>query len=417
MSDCSKCTKIVKCAFPWNFTQLVTELKANGNRQFLKDGESTTFIERNSTKIINHGECYDVMLGMLNAYETEKYGKRDRQLRYLLMELWRKYENNLRVVKYDTKEKDIGFKECSGVSINLKKNMENEAEPETWYKPKEEKKISWRIAYHTIFHEFFHHIDNLSNTHSYDYKDRKFKYSEKKYQFGEIIMDDVWKLLEEDKKASPKDDTLLKKITHNTEKRNKTTLYDIIGAVFYKGQYGCNPVSENCEYEYWCDPLSRSKSDYSVCEYRMGKCFSSDVDNKCVYRYECKYSDPKDSESIYKQCKLKDKYWCRKNKDCEYRRRCNFSSDHKDGCLKNKTYGHEEDYWLNNGEREFPKLLAEEAFASMAAEAIVNPIAYENIKKYLPESEKMFREILIKMSCEENHRQYWIQCENQANDV
>jgi len=427
MPNMSKPTKITKCSCPWNSAKLVAELEANDARHFLKDGDFTDLTYRHRRKVVHHRECYDKMLEKLKATKTEEYGKRDDQLRCLLIELWRRYENDLRVNKYDADTKEIWFEECSGVNINLYYNTENESEPETEYKPDDEKKVSWHVAYHTIFHEFFHNIDAVAYTHSYTYREGNFERFKRSYQFesdskakeifnkncqfGEIIINDVRNLLAEEKKAAPNDYTRLREITHNTAKCEKSALYDIIGAVFYKGQYGCNPVSEKCEYEYWCDPLSKeSKSEYLNCTYRIGEgCLPGNADNKCVYSYRCKYNP----EELYDDCEAKNRAWCRKNKDCKYRIRCEFSTEHKAGCLKNKTYGHEKDYWLKQGKEGFPKLLAEETFAYMAAEAIVNPQAYNKMKKCLLESEKMFREILIKMSCEKERNEYWIQCETE----
>ncbi|MCL2282178.1 MAG: hypothetical protein FWC26_02560 [Fibromonadales bacterium] len=60
-------------------------------------------------------------------------------------------------------------------------------------------------------------------------------------------------------------------------------------------------------------------------------------------------------------------------------------------------FGHNKKYWLGNAENDFenfPGRLAMEVFAHMAATAVANTSAFNAMKKYLPNSYRMFIEIL-----------------------
>jgi len=293
---------------------------------------------------------------------------------FLLRQLWKKHESKMIVNKRDADDKDIGFYENEktgeyGVYININHNSQ-------------ESNDGWYTAYQTIFHEFFHNIDHLSSYQSYKYKNKKFDHFDKKYQFGEIIINEVREeLLKEEKKAAPKEKTRLRTITYDiTDRRHKAALYDIIGAVLYYGKYGCNPDnsefytenSRKCEDKCVCNPLSTTNPKTAICGFRTR---GSSIYDRCGNSKEC---------SFKRVCSLRTNDWC------------------------NVIHGHGSNYWLvkEKGGKEddkdgFPMRLAEEAFALMASEAVANHGAFGNTKKYLPKSYDMFIEILKEMLKEE----------------
>jgi len=312
---------------------------------------------------------YNKIHEMLKISMEKEY----RYLPFLLKQVWKKHENKLRVNSSKADDKDVGFYQNEetgvyGVYINIVHNSQ-------------ESNDGWYTAYQTIFHEFFHNIDHLADYKSYTYKNKNFDHFDKKYQFGEIIISDVKKLLEEEKKAGSKEKTRLRAITYDIKnKRHKAALYDIIGAVLYYGKYGCNPDNSEfyaedgrkCEDKCVCNPLSKTKPKTAICRFR--------------------------SEGLY----CYDR--CSNSKECDYKRVCSLRTN--DWC--NEIHGHGSDYWLvkEKGGKEddkegFPMRLAEEAFALIASEAIANRDAFGNTKKYLPKSYDMFVEILKEMLREE----------------
>ena len=164
----------------------------------------------------------------------------------------------------------------------------------------------WSKAYQLTFYCFFRSIDDLSNyideeCFSYMYDDfLSFAYGEK-YQFGEIVINDVKKLLGDKAKLNS---------LHGLPKHDKAPLYDIIGKVI--GNEGYSNANRE--------------------EFRHGQ--------TCWL-----YGDRSDSD-------------------------------------------------------DFPKYLSEDTFAHMASAAVVNPKAFGEMKKCLPDSYKMFIEILKIMMLE-----------------
>lgn len=305
----------------------------------------------------SHKNCYSEIIRKLN--EEIK----DKELGCFLREIWKKHENELRVGNYEAEEAYCEYNKKIKkweVHINLKRDIEDS---------------KWLKGYHTIFHEFFHNIYKVAGLMDMDLTK----------QFGETVISDIRNLLNEEKKASAKDETLLRKITHKTDKKYKAALYDIIGAEFYKGKYGCNPASDSsprnkCKYKYSC---------LALCEYTFTCEGKPNANNTCP-------------ASICKPgCRFK-RYCTNKNKICNYRIECKLETN--EWC--DEIYGHVKSYWEKGI---FSDNLAEETFALMAAEAIVNFEAYEKIKECLPKSEKIFEKILEKMSSKKEHIEYWVQ--------
>jgi len=415
--------------------------------------KETSIENRNIFKIKEdkYEKCYEAMIGILN--ENKKYVRiitednELKSLRRLLREVWKKYENKLKVHNYlvlENKEKK-GFYEDDtthiwGVGINLEQDVKNDWDPE------EKEEIGWRVAYHTIFHEFFHNIDHAANPKEDEY----FSVAYKNNEFGKTVEIEIKKLFDEENDKNKKtSEKRLNKLTFNTPKREKAALYDLMGGVLYRGKYGCYPPNsefynkgkdgkgEKCKVRFLCSTFSDTKTETANCKYkercnpqecRYGK---EKVENgyKCFYgiNFEC-YKPYENKVYSDKTCNLCANYKGEKvNKKCfpninKCRYRCNNAGacphNYKTECdLKttdwcNKIFGHGSDYWGEKPKKNDPstpkflECLATEAFAHMAAEAITNPKAYENIKKCLPESEKMFREIIRKILREELKKFY-----------
>ncbi|MCL2283585.1 MAG: hypothetical protein FWC26_09750 [Fibromonadales bacterium] len=322
-------------------------------------------IYRNLTEV-----HYNKMRELLKISEEKEY----EYLSFLLKQVWKKYENELRVNNSKARDNEVGFYKNENTGIyGVYINIDNHTQ---------ESNDGWYAAYQTIFHEFFHNIDHLAGYKSYTYKNKNFDHSDKEYQFGEIIISEIRKsLLEEEKNAGPKEKTRLRTITYDiTDRRHKAALYDIIGAVLNYGKYGCNPNNsefytedgKKCGDKCVCNPLSKTNPKTAICEFRTR------------------------GLSIYDRCS--------NSKECSYKRVCSLRAN--DWC--NVIHGHGSNYWLvkEKGSKEddkesFPMRLAEEAFALMASEAVANRNAFGNLKKYLPKSYDMFVEILKEMLKEE----------------
>jgi len=298
---------------------------------------------------------------------------------FLLRQIWKKHESKMIVNKRDADYKDVGFGKDErtgeyGVYININNHTQ-------------ESNDSWYAAYQTIFHELFHNIDYLADYKSYTYKNRDFDHFDKEYQFGEIIISEVKNILEEEKKADPKEKTRLRAITYDiANKKHKAALYDIIGAVLYYGKYGCNPDNS----EFYTEDKKKC-GDKCVCNYTLSK--TNPKTTICEHR-----KDRKNANGGFYS------YNCNKAGGCDYKKVCSLRAN--DWC--NIIHGHGSNYWLVNekGGKEddkkgFPMRLAEEAFVLMASEAVANHDAFVNAKKYLPKSYKMFVEILKEMLKEE----------------
>jgi len=304
------------------------------NNKSLLDKAHKIFKDYNFTENDVRFKCYAEMIKKLDAIENPADGSEIKddvkkelcKLAPLLRRTWRKYENELRVHEYKTKK---GVSYCDyenengarvhGVYINLEYAMED---------------LDWIASYHYIFHEFFHIVSGAA--------DRDVGLDGIMLEFGRSIACDVDKLLEEENDNSVATKKRLNNLTYKTDKKHKAVLYDLIGAVLYRGKYGCYPP--NSEF------------------YNGGK--------KCKNENGCKLET---------------------NIDC------------------NKIFGHNIDpngnkYWgkkTSPPTQEFLQKLALEAFAQMAAEAIVNPKAYEKIMECLPESCKIFRKVLKEILSEE----------------
>jgi len=322
----------------------------------IRENELTELEMRNAERE-RRQNCYEEMIGLLNDIK-------DRELRFLLRNVWKKYEDKLRVNNYEIDGDESYFEENAngewGIYINLRHDITGE---------------DWLAAYHTIFHEFFHNIHKKAGLENTDIME----------QFAKTIKSDVQNLLEVEK-GRKNGKKLLHQITFVEKKRNKAALYDIIGAVLYGGKYGCNPndseiYNKNCKYKYLCN---RSMMDNSVarnCSHKIEACDS----NECEYR-----DNPCNRD---RKCAL---ICGNKDKGCigNFQIKCNMSTN--DWC--DEIFGHTSDYWKKEDPAKFLNLLAEEAFVHMAAEAIVNNDAYNLISECLHDSEPKFREILYEIS-------------------
>jgi len=406
-------------------------------------------IDVNESETKKRKECYKAMIEILNEKKDSGIVTEDNEfksLRRLLREVWKKYEDKLRVHNYrvwENKEKK-GFyedkdtnREKWGVGINIEQDVENEWDPE------EKDKVGWRVAYHTIFHEFFHNIDHAANP-----KDGKyFSIAYKNNAFGNIVEEEIYQLLKEEndktKKASEKQ---LNNLTYNTPKREKAALYDLIGGVLNRGRYGCYPPNsefynkgkdgkgEKCKVRFLCSTFSDTKAETANCRYKErcnpqecrygkgnvkngyrcfygrnfecyesyeGKVYSEKTCNSCIYYKNEKIEKTKKCFPDVNKCR----YRCNNAGTCphNYKMECDLKTT--DWCKK--ICGHGIDYWGEKPKKnepsssDFLERLATEAFAHMASEAIVNPKAYNKIKECLPKSEKMFREIIEEILCEE----------------
>jgi len=403
-----------------NIDECTSEAKEFGAK--LKE---TPIGERNIFKIAQSEDCYKAMIGILNETKKDlKIATEDRELkalRRLLREVWRKYEDKLKVNNYylwENKEKK-GFHE-NGVDINILQDIVNDWDPI--------ERIGWRVAYHSIFHEFFHNIDYAAETISCTYKDNI---------FGKTIEIEIKELLsEENDKNKKADEKRLRILTYNVVKREKAALYDLIGGVLYRGKYGCNPSNseyynkgkngkgEKCKNRFLCDKLSKDDPQTAHCDFRKN-C----EPNECLYgsgnipvEYRCyygnhtgcyrKYEKYNDSVQTCFNCDTYKKkkcyptisicgYKCNKIDECKYNYKNECNLEDNNWC--NNIFGHSRDYWGDKPEKdststsEFLVDLASEAFAHFAAEAIVNPEAYKKIREYLPNSENVFREIIRKI--------------------
>jgi hypothetical protein len=336
-------------------------LTVNTARRFLTNFYPERFVENGIEHRICHIECYESMLNYLNSVNDTELGQ-------LLRELWKKYEIHLRM--HSTDKNIVPF------------YMSEERAREKWNQEEAERKWGvyinllrnadshkiWFVPYHDIFHEFFHNIYDVANV-----KDIRHNGIDMIDEFGKIIVRDVNNLLDEENNKTGR---RLNNLTFETHQWNKAALYDIIGAVLYKGKYGCNPNNSElytkdgrrCKDKIGCRLHNKNTCNYI---FESGRCYLA---NSVFY-----------TENEQR----------RKKQECEYGVNCDLRSN--DWC--DIIVGHLESYWAEKDtEREkrvgFLKMLAEETFAHMAAEAIVNPEAYKKIKECLPESDKTFRKIL-----------------------
>jgi hypothetical protein len=366
--------------------QLWAKLEPNPERNFLKNDDNTDGI--------SHKNCYKAMLNFLNHTKDEDSGFNLKDIKNdclgrLLRGVWRTYEKELRGNKYNLKEEEAAYYGQGedgkwGIFINLK--LSNEG-------------TDWLANHHIIFHEFFHNIYDVAKI-----KDIYLKNSDIIERFGNTIMAEVNNMLKEEndgtKKATEK---RLNNLTYMVDKKHKAALYDIIGAILYKGKYGCNPANSN----FYTEDKKECKDKF-VCKCPIE---FDEKNNKWVPECkDCKHITNCNHEIIrvrIKDCKFREisnRYKVSKctGGECifkndktvkfDYRIVCHLCTN--DWC--EAIYGHGSDYWKQEG-KSFLKLLAEEAFVDMAASAIVNPKAYENIRKYLTKSEEIFIEILGKI--------------------
>jgi hypothetical protein len=420
------------------------------------DAEQEACYKRIIEMLNNTGEfkkAEDALGEKFNDTEPEienKVKEEIRQYGFLLRSTWKKYEGRLKVHDYYIGGNSYFRKNKEGVhGVFMDIRLCT-------------KDLKWSKAYSTIFHEFFHNIFYLAGLEDKGIiKD-----------FGNAIVGDVNKLLEEENNKDSKrkrlnDLTFDKKAKMESDKKNKgkseeeqelamkhamgkarwykATLYDIIGAVLYRGRYGCHPskpqyyIGKKCENKNVCKCICNKDGAKFVCE-------------GCKYDYKCNHNDDangewiKNAEKKRKSDKRKEAIkencvgqWFRKEiYEGMYRctrENCLFKEGWKNEageelkfdflikCHPSNNYwcksmhGHDMDeygdpYW---GEKtktptdEFLRGLAEEAFVSMAADAIVTPKAYENIMECLPNAYKFFERILMEILGEESKicKEYW----------
>ncbi|MCL2282863.1 MAG: hypothetical protein FWC26_06055 [Fibromonadales bacterium] len=365
--------------------KMLDKTSSDRRRIFIvNDGENASAEERHA--------CYDKMIDKLNTVE-------DNELGCLLRVLWKRYEDDLRVHRYDLAEDEYAYSEPHGQDANgnwidwrISINLARDSTDSTWFR-----------EHQVIFHEFFHNIYAIANLKNMGIIEN----------FGNVIANDVNELFKEENNKTGK---RLNNITFKVDKRHKAALYDIIGAVFYKGKYGCNPdnyklYNKNCKKKFQCNAsLSRTIPDLAYCQFRQQSepsgnhnMLSCNKASNCNYRIECRLCINDWCDEIFGHTY---DYW--------------LEGDMKNYCLKKNEYGNNPyERGLNKKDpykkgwcfecknknkfpkcvepKEFYKTLAEEAFVHMAADAITNPKAYKEIMACLPKSDIMFRDILRKL--------------------
>jgi len=288
-------------------------------------------------------EWYKEMISMLNKIGNTKSddnvgANAEQELKergILLRALWHKHEDKLRVHEYKS-DRDPHCEEIRGVYgviINFWDAVDKD-------------NSTWVAAYHYVFHEFFHNVFDSAVKHAKN-NGKYARLTDATIAFGKAISDDIDILLKEEndnsKKATQK---RLNNLTYRTDKKHKAVLYDFIGAVLYRGMYGCYPPNS----KFYTDDGKR-------CE----------LQDACMLKIDCKH-DKLFGHDIDTIDNRENKYWGKKT---------------------------------SPPTQEFLQKLGLEAFAQMAAEAIVNPKAYEKIMECLPESCGKFERILKEMLSDE----------------
>ncbi|MDR3000182.1 MAG: hypothetical protein LBU89_02865 [Fibromonadaceae bacterium] len=254
---------VIRCDAIWHTRLDSSAIKDNKGRNFLIKDER-------KPNTHSHETYYAAMRSYLNHVKDDAGGfLKDVRNDYsgrLLRGVWRTYEDELMIHDYNSEKnyaeygyEEINEKEVGGIFINLEREIRS---------------TTWVEGYHFLFHEFFHNIYDIAKTEGRDLKNTDII-----ERFGKTIIDEVNAILREEndntKKAA---DKRLQQITFGTSKRLKSTLYNIIGAVLYKGKYGCNPANSNlytrdkkeckdrlrCRLQTndWCDEIFGHGSDY-----------------------------------------------------------------------------------------------------------------------------------------------------------
>jgi hypothetical protein len=386
--------------------------------------------------------CYSEMIAMLNLVDAmlNLFGfDVDRLLGPLLRLLWRKHEKDLKVGSYKLDKNTRAYSEYNKatgeleVYINVERDRTSHDE--------------WHAAYESIFHEFFHNIFDVARIGGINLAETDII-----KRFGKEIETEVNTLLaeENDKNAARKrlkDLTFYKQKANRAEekkqKRYRAALFDIIGAVFYRGKYGCHPPNSqfythdgkpcvdkkicqcifNADYlEDSCDKCALQCGPFENTSLEVVRADRGTVVSKCEFRTDPLNPSPNDKH-FKEKGPIFFNYRCRNKGACIYkndsngyyrvdyqRMVCNFENNcwSADNALCYKLWGHGPDYWEPIHKSEWKKhpqpspeflfRLADETFAHMAAEAIANPAAYEYMVKYLPQSYEKFKKILKTLS-------------------
>jgi hypothetical protein len=374
----------------------------------------------------HYGQMLDKLNGMDAKLDTDKEFE---EAGYLLRALWRKYESGLRVhntkvnggkhEKYMEEHREIK----NNASFNKEKNnTTGEVEwgicvdlvYDTFLK-------AWTRAYQGTFHEFFHNIDYLVEKRIRNISSNNIllSYSAGYSYFAEAIASDVKNL----RKAGKLEEI------HNLDKYAKAFLCDIIGGVLYYDsfRYGCHicPKKAFCKVDIEIDTCTEKykfsyghKPDYwlfhSVMPYLMsedaqrdffGNINKNEAIESLAGRFE--YGDREKVMEIFKKfaeiANIKDYTNFTSIKEFFE----NIPSIDKtllsyciDACAniaakaaitesKDSNVGKIREYSYYR--------LAFETFANMASAAVVNPIAFQAMKKYLPETYETFINILENM--------------------
>jgi hypothetical protein len=339
--------------------------------------------------------CYSEMIAKLNSIEERLnlFGSdAGTLLGPLIRMLWKKHEKDLRVGNYELDINKMAYCEDNKqtgeweVHINLERDRIAHDE--------------WNAEHDSIFHEFFHNIFAVADIGGIELAETDIV-----KRFGEEIETEANTLLsEENDKNAPR--KRLKELTfykqkadraeEKRQKKYRAAMFDILGAVFYRGKYGCYPPNSKYYNEgieckkkkLVCETTSKTNPEAITCPHRDSASRDLKGYDYCSKAGECKFKS-NENKGYKKNCDLEINDWC------------------------DEIFGHGVDYWESElAEKwnwkpppkqwkkdtsyhpKFLKRLAEETFVHMATNAIVSPEAYKKMAECLPCSEMTFIEIL-----------------------
>jgi hypothetical protein len=355
---------------------------------------------------------YKAMIERLNQmdekFENKKIGC---LVGCLLRRLWQKYEKKLTV--HSTRaEGGKSEQKLGGVATNIKFNVNDKGEYGVYtdlvYDTYGKK---WSKAYQSTFHEFFHNIDYLANHKPEEYfscvyKNRFFRFVEpdgltissfgidnEKCQFGEVVIRDVENLSIRDGNVRRLKDKYRSELHgSSTPKHSKGYLYDIIGGVLLYSEYedsgerdglcGHGPgywLEEGLEPYLWEGNFYVSKNKIKNTLEQLIELaeFANDIKSEATEHIKY-FPEGKN---------YKDILTAKQIKALEY-----FAEVAAAAAIINPDAD-----IVKKILEPFPKYLASEVLANMASAAIVNPAAFETMKKYMPNSYNMFIIIISNM--------------------
>jgi len=376
---------------------------------------------------------YDEILKRLNSM-NDKLGKEYEDIGFLLKGLWdrydcknkcgRKCENcSEKLIVHSTKingskhEQDMkkNYKKVTNNSRFSRNGIYTDLLYDTYQK-------DWTKAYQNTFHEFFHAIDWLANPEPTKcftsvYKNKFFRFihlnnkstfgfdPKEKYQFGEVIIKDIDNL-------KPGDFERI----NNLPMHDKAPLYDAIGGEHHKGKY-----PDKLENEELFTKIKEEERNYEQYGHTCGYWIKEGFMNEDRTRYVSTNGVLNYFDALEPVARL---YMKSKNKDYGERKAREYINDNFPGgknvndieekerealaeiariVVFAQRAGENKPYYINDFYEHFPASLAMEVFANMAATAVVNQNAFKEMKRYLPNSYRMFKEILncifLKLRC------------------